>query len=148
MANTQLSVAQLFGSNSTLSPRTSSRSRVGFQEFSFPGIDGVFGSALGEHGTEIIWSGTMQSAAVSTRSAAGTALNVLVEVPMGHRRNGTIIDLFAGESTNLEALYSKALYTNIIIREFNELGRRGFLYPTGSTFVAYCEFAVTFLKQF
>ena len=57
MANTTLTAAALFGTYSTLSPRTLSKPRVGFQEFSFSGIDGVFGTALGQHGTEIAWSG-------------------------------------------------------------------------------------------
>ena len=147
MANTTKTIAQLFGSSSTFSPRRSARSRIDLQEFSLPGIDGVFATVLGEHGTEIVGSGSMRSSAESTRAAAGTALNVLVEVVKALWRDGIVIDLFYDESTNLENLYDgSAAYTNLVIRDFTENGPRYFIYPTGSTFIAVGEFEITFLK--
>ena len=149
MANTTLTVAQLFGTYSTLSPRTSSRPRVGFQEFSFSGIDGVFGTALGQHGTEIAWSGIFRTdPAGATQSAAGTALNALVEVVNGYWREGTVIDLFVSDTTSLSYLYAAAVYTNLIIREFSERGKRGFTYPAANKVVAWGEFDINFLKLF
>jgi hypothetical protein len=155
MANTTLTAAALFGTYSTLSPRTLSKPRVGFQEFSFSGIDGVFGTALGQHGTEIVWSGIFRTdPTLTTQALAGSALNALVEVVNGYWREGTVLDLFASDSTNLEALYvgsasdGSPTYTNVTIREFSERGKRGFTYPASGKVQASVEFDITFLKLF
>ena len=148
MANTSLTAAALFGADSTLSPRTESRPRVGFQEFSFAGIDGVFGTALGHHGTEIAWSGILRTdPTLTTQSTAGTALNTLCETIMGYWRDGTVIDLFVSDTTGLSYLYAAAAYTNLIIREFSERGKRGFTYPASGKVQAWVEFDIVFLKQ-
>lgn len=98
------------------------------QEFAFPGIDGVYRTSLGGRGAMYRCSGIMRASG-STRQTAANTFKTLLAATLLLKNQGTIFDLFHGESTDIKKLYedgASADLTNIVIAEFNLVSPRYF----------------------
>lgn len=143
MANATKTKADIVGTGGQLS-FVGQENPVAFQEFAFPGIDGVYTTSLGGRGAIFRAVGIMRASG-STAQAAANAFKTLLAATRSLQSQGTIFDLFHGETTNMKKLYEDgagADMTNLVIVEFNLESPR-YLTGTADPFSVTADFKMT-----
>ncbi len=127
MPATDTTFADLFGADSKVS-RVGEDHLVDVQEFAFNGLDSIFVTSLGGRGRMLPIEGILRTSAQATTAAAGDAMKTLIDNIRTKFLAGTLMNLFAAESTRIADLYTGTAtsLTNVCIVQFREIGRREF----------------------
>lgn len=119
---TDITIAGLIGTDSTWSRLSIQRLRD-VQEFSFPGINGVFKSALGDKGAVLQVSGLLRTQGASL-AAARNALETVLSSLDSYYTDATELNLYVADASNTAALYGTKRHSSIVLDGIAETGPR------------------------
>lgn len=142
---TAITTATLFGSESKI--RVDNEGPiVSQQEDGVPGMtNAVFVTSLGQQGYAANFSGYLRTGAVASNSLAFTAFNSIVTTIQTHWANGTLLDLFSGESSSIRTIYADGQVWRGVIIGF-QVGDRAYA-REGSNVRIIAPFTLTFRIQ-
>ena len=134
--------AQLFGSHSHYQ-LLADNPIVEKQEDSFSGLqDSLFVTSLGGRGHRARFGGLLRTSAKTTLALASAELISLIGTIQGYERDGTLIDLFSGDSSTFATLVSQGQIWRGVVDAFESLGRERA--PDGANFRVLCNFRLDF----